>query len=63
MIERYAFVFLLAADFFAILISMVAGPLDYETVAISTAISACIISGALILYGLYFWNRRDGRGS
>lgn len=58
-VERYAFIFLLAADAGAIIVSMVAGPLSYETIAVSAALSACIISLALVIYGLYFWRRKE----
>ena len=59
LIEQYAFKFLLSLDLVAILISMVAGPLDYKTTAVSAALGACIISLSLVAYSLYFWRRRE----
>lgn len=57
--EKRMYLLLLFCDAIAILISMVAGPLGNETVAISAAVCAIIVSLALILYGLYFWHRRE----
>ena len=54
-IERRFYRLLLFADAAAIVISMVAGPLRYTSIAIGAAISAGIISLCLIAYGLYFW--------
>jgi hypothetical protein len=58
-VERKAFVFLLIIDFFAILISMVAGPVENDAVAIGAAVSAAIISASLTVYGLYFWKKKE----
>lgn len=57
--EKRMYLLLLICDAIAILISMVAGPLENETVAISAAVCAIIVSLALIFYGLYFWHRRE----
>ena len=54
-IERRFYRLLLFADAAAIVISMVAGPLQHTSMAIGAAISAGIISLCLIVYGLYFW--------
>lgn len=58
-VERNVFMFLLSIDFGAIILSMVAGPVGNDTVAIASAVSACIISMALVIYSLYFWRRRE----
>lgn len=58
--EKRMYLALLVCDAAAIFISMVAGPLENEVVAISASVCAIIISLALVLYGLYFW-RRKGR--
>lgn len=58
-IERRMFLFLIVVDAGAILTSMIAGPFGLDTMAIAAAVSAVIISIGLILYGLYFWNRRE----
>ena len=54
-VERRLYRLLLFADAAAIVISMVAGPLQHTSRAIGAAISAGIISLCLIVYGLYFW--------
>lgn len=54
-IERSIFKFLIAVDVIAVVISMIAGPLDHTVIAIGTAGSAALISVCLIIYGLYFW--------
>ena len=54
-VERRLYRLLLFADAAAIVISMVAGPLQHTSMAIGAAISAGIISLGLIVYGLYFW--------
>lgn len=56
-VERNFYKLLLLADAAAIIVSMVAGPLDHTSLSIGAAISAGIISLALIGYGLYFWSR------
>lgn len=56
-VEKKLFKLLLAADAFAIIISMVAGPTNHTSLAIGAAFSAIIISLCLIGYGLYFWPR------
>ena len=45
-------------DMAAILISMVAGPLSHTSLAIGAAVSAIILSLAVIVYGIYFWPRQ-----
>lgn len=55
--ERRAYGFLLAVDAIAILISMVAGPLDHTAVAIGAAASAILISVCLLAYGLWAFRR------
>jgi len=57
-LERRLYKFLLIVDAAAILISMVAGPLQHTAIAICTGASAGLISLCLILYGLHFWTRR-----
>ena len=57
-LERRLYKFLLIVDAAAILISMVAGPLQHTAIAIGTGASAGLISLCLILYGLHFWTRR-----
>ena len=54
-VERRLYRLRLFADAAAIVISMVAGPLQHTSMAIGAAISAGIISLCLIVYGLYFW--------
>ena len=54
-VERRLDRLLLFADAAAIVLSMVAGPLQHTSMAIGAAISAGIISLCLIVYGLYFW--------
>ena len=54
-VARRLYRLLLFADAAAIVISMVAGPLQHTSMAIGAAISAGIISLCLIVYGLYFW--------
>lgn len=54
-VERRLYRLLLFADAAAIVISMVAGPLQHTSMAIGAAISAGIISLCLIVYDLYFW--------
>lgn len=53
--ERNLFKFLLFADALALIISMVAGPLDHTAISIGAAGSAILISLCLIAYGLYVW--------
>ncbi len=57
-VEKRFYRALLAADAVAVIISMAAGPLGHTAFSISAAVSAVIISLALILYSLYFWPRR-----
>ena len=54
-VERKLYRLLLAADAAAIVIAMVAGPLQHTSMAIGAAISAGIISLCPVIYGLYFW--------
>lgn len=56
--QQNLFRFLLFADAAAILISMVAGPLDHTAISIGAAASAILISLCLIGYGLYVWPKR-----
>lgn len=58
-IEKRMFLFLIVLDAGAILVSMVAGPFGADTIAVAAAVSAAIISIALILYGLSFWHRKE----
>ena len=51
---------LLIADAAAIIVSMVAGPLEYTEVSIGAAASAIFLSLCLMLYGMYVWSK-DGR--
>ena len=57
-VEKKLYKLLLVADGAAILISMVAGPLNHTSLSIGAAVSAVIISLCLVLYGLYFWPDR-----
>ena len=57
-VEKKLYKLLLVADGLAILISMVAGPLNHTSLSIGAAASAVIISLCLVLYGLYFWPDR-----
>lgn len=57
-VERRLYRLLIFADAVAILISMVAGPLDRTAIALGAAASAILISLCLLGYGLYFWPRR-----
>ena len=56
--KQNLFKFLLFADAAAILISMVAGPLDHTAISLGAAASAILISLCLIGYGLYVWPKR-----
>ncbi|NBI16212.1 hypothetical protein D1841_00850 [Neglecta sp. X4] len=56
--EKSLFKFLLFADACALIISMVAGPLNHTAIAIGAAGSAILISLCLIGYGLYVWPKR-----
>mgnify|MGYP001069762868 CR=1 FL=1 len=56
--ERNLFKFLLFADAAALLISMVAGPLQHTAISIGAAGSAILISLCLVGYGLYVWPKR-----
>ena len=56
--EKSLFKFLLFADACALIISMVAGPLNHTAIAIGAAGSAILISLCLIGYGLYVWPTR-----
>lgn len=53
--EKRLFKLLLLGDAAAILISMVAGPLEHTVAALSAAACAVAISLCLIFYSLYFW--------
>ena len=57
-VERRFCKLLLLADMAAILNSMVAGPLSHTSLAIGAAVSAIILSLAVIVYGIYFWPRQ-----
>lgn len=54
-VERRLYRLLLAADGAAIVLSMVAGPLQHTSMAIGAALSAGLISLCLVVYGLIFW--------
>ena len=54
-VERRLYRLLLFFDAAAIVISMVAGPLQHTAMAIGAAVSAGLISVCLVAYGLYFW--------
>lgn len=47
--------FLLIVDAVAIIVSMVAGPLDYTDISLGAAASAIFLSFCLLLYGMYAW--------
>ena len=51
-IERRLYKFLLLTDAAAIVVSMVAGPLQHTSIAIGAAASACLVSLCLIGYGI-----------
>lgn len=57
-VERRLYRLLIFADAVAILISMVAGPLDRTAIALGAAASAILLSLCLLGYGQYFWPRR-----
>ncbi len=57
-IEKNLYKLLLFADLAAIVISMVAGPLNHSAISIGAAASAIIISLCLLGYSLYFWPKR-----
>ena len=57
-IERRLYKFLLLTDAAAIVVSIVAGPLQHTSIAIGAAASACLVSLCLIGYGIYFWVKR-----
>ncbi len=57
-LERKMYRFLLLVDGAAILVSMVAGPLQHTATAIGAAASAGLISVCLRAFGLYFWVKR-----
>lgn len=57
-VEKRLYRLLIEADAVAILISMVAGPLDRTAIALGAAASAILISLCLLGYGLYFWPKR-----
>lgn len=50
---------LLIVDAVAIIVSMVAGPLDYAEISIGAAASAIFLSLCLLLYGMAVWVRGD----
>ena len=54
-VERRLYRLLLFGDGAAIVLSMVAGPLNHTSIAIGAAASAGLISLCLNAYGLYFW--------
>lgn len=56
--ERKYYKLLLVADAAAIIVSMVAGPLEHTSLAIATAVSAVLISLCLVGYGMYFWPKQ-----
>lgn len=47
--------FLLVVDAVAIIVSMVAGPLNYGDISLGAAASAIFLSLCLLLYGMYAW--------
>lgn len=57
-IDKTIMLTLIIADAIAIIISMVAGPLEHDGIAIGTAMSAVIISCAIIIYGLFEWDSK-----
>ncbi|WP_322183254.1 hypothetical protein [Neglectibacter caecimuris] len=57
-VEKRLCKLLLTADAIAILISMVAGPLNRTALALGAAASAILISLCLLVYSLYFWPRQ-----
>ena len=57
-VERKLYKLLLAADVIAVVVSMVAGPLNRTAVALGAAGSAVMLSLCLLGYGLYFWPKR-----
>lgn len=60
-VEKRTYKTLLLLDLIAIIIAVVAGPLDYTDISIGAAVAACIISVALIAYGLVFWVKKERR--
>ena len=57
-VERRFCKLLLLAVMAAIRISIVAGPVCHTSLAIGAAVSAIILSLAVIVYGIYFWPRQ-----
>ncbi len=57
-VEKKVYKLLLTVAAAAVVISMVAGPLDHTSLAIGAAASALLILLCLILYGLYFWPKQ-----
>lgn len=58
-IEKRMYLVLLLIDAAAIIVGMVAGPLGEEVISISASVAAVIISLGLIVYGIYFWRRKE----
>ena len=57
-VEKRLYKLLLLADAIALIVSMVAGPLGYTTLAIGAATSAVMLSLCMLGYGLYFWPKK-----
>lgn len=54
-VEKNMYVFLLVLDVLAVIVGMVAGPLEQTSMSIAASVSAIFISICLIVYGIYFW--------
>lgn len=60
-VERIMYRVLLFLACVSLIISMVAGPIGRTSLSIAAAVSTVIISLSLIIYGLFFWSKKERR--
>lgn len=57
-IDRAVIMMLVCVDAIAIVVSMIAGPLDHSGISLGASLSAIILSVSILIYGLLIWKKR-----
>ena len=58
-IDKPILLVLIIIDAAAIIISMVSGPFGYDDISVSASLAACLISAAIVIFGIVTWNIKD----
>ena len=58
-IDKPIILMLIIIDAAAIIIGMVSGPFGYDEISLSASMAACIISAAIIIFGVFTWKQKN----